>query len=180
MPPIPDPPRIFAPGSPIPLVILTHLLAATVAALPGYAAAEPALRAELRSFVQHAIAAFDPGDGAEAMLAASIVALRAQSLEAFRLAEEPAMPQAIACRHRGQGTSLGRLVGQSERRMQQLRACRLKAEDTPSERSGWWFRDASVPLPGPDADADAASRDAMHQTPEAALRASAAARPHVQ
>ena len=89
MPPIPDPPRIFAPGSPIPLVILTHLLAATVAALPGYAAAEPALRAELRSFVQHAIAAFDPGDGAEAMLAASIVALRAQSLEAFRLAEEP-------------------------------------------------------------------------------------------
>ena len=117
MSPLPNPIPGFAPDSPIPLVILTHLLASTVAAMPGCAAADPAARTALLAFVQFAIAGYDPRNALEAMLAATAVTLRAQSQEAFRLCGEPGMPEALARRHRAQGTSLGRLLDQTERRL---------------------------------------------------------------
>ena len=167
MPPILDPLRIFAANGPIPLIVLSHLLQDTLNTLPGYPTASAGDQAAFRTFVQHAIATYNPGDTQEAMMAATIVVIRAQMSEAYRLAGEPGMPVNLAARCRSQGTSLARCLGQAENRLLHARTLRLKEAETPSERSGWCSYDASVPLPGAAPSAEGAE-DLMHREPQPA------------
>ena len=175
-----DPLRIFAPGGPIPLPILNFLVRTTAAALPGAAAAGPAGEAALRLYVQHAIASCNPGDGHEAMLAATVILLQAQVAEMFRIADAPTTADALKRRHHALGASIGRTLDQGERRLERARKLRLKEEETPSERSGYWFRDASVPGPPPPPLPEATAEDSqkpMHQNaPAPDVTAPAAAR----
>ena len=94
----------------------------------------------------HALAAFKPGDPLEAMLAAGMVAAQAHAMECFRRAALPDAAPADALRHTRQATALLRSVESTLRLLQRTQTARRKAEDQPSERSGWWFRSAELEL----------------------------------
>ncbi|HEY1934356.1 MAG TPA: hypothetical protein VGG99_20295 [Acetobacteraceae bacterium] len=101
-----DPLHVFRPGSPIPAVLTDYLMATVLPALPGYVAAAPARQAELRLAAMHLIAAYDPQDTLEMMLAATMVATRAQAVECMRFAADPAVEDAAARRHKSLGSAL--------------------------------------------------------------------------
>jgi hypothetical protein len=137
-----DPLRIFRPGSPIPAVLTDYLMATVLPALPGYIAAAPARQAELRLAAMHLIAAYDPQDALEMMLAANMVATRAQAVECMRFAADPAVEDAAARRHKSLGSALLRchdgtlavLRGTHARRRKEAAA---QAKDPVRQDSPW-------------------------------------------
>ena len=83
----------------------------------------------------------------EAQLAVNMVALNAQAMESFRLAALPDAKPAEAMRASRLGARLLAMHNQMLRGLERRQTARRKAEDTPTERAGYWFKDISVPLP---------------------------------
>ena len=147
-PPAADPLHIFSPGGPINPAFMRGLLETTLATQPLPAGAPPERRADHRLATMHAIAAFQPADALEAMLAGQMVAANARMMRCFALAAEPEADKAAARRDAAQAASLIRCTQAMRRDFQRQQAARSKDEDQPSERAGYWFRDVSVPEGG--------------------------------
>lgn len=121
-------PALFGPNSAIPAILLNHLVAMAAAAMPGYATATPESQAGFRLYVQHAIAAYEPHDAQEVMLASSLVTLRSQASEAFRIAGHPEVTPQLARANRSLGASMHRSLQQGERLLRTARAQREKTK----------------------------------------------------
>jgi len=139
--------HIFLPDGPIEPALMRTLLETAIAAQPLAPDAPPGRETDHRLATMHAIAAFQPGDALEAMLAAQMVATHARVMLCFRLAAAPDADEAAARRHAARAASLMRCMQATLRSLQKLQAARRKAEEQPSERAGYWFRDVSVPAP---------------------------------
>jgi len=168
MSPFPNLLRIFSPDGPIPPVHIHQLLETLLPTQPGYATATPDRQAELRLATMHSLAAYQPEDAQEANLAALLVATQARVLDCFRRAALPDADDTSRRRDETGAASLLRCMQTLLRGLHQAQALRLKAEEKPSERAGWWFRDASVPEPAAQ-DAAPEQRDPMPGGAPAAL-----------
>ena len=122
-----DPIPLFSGSSPIPLVLLNHLLESLLSGFPGYPGAAPGRQAELRLVAMLMLAAFNPQDAAQAMLAASAVTARVHGTECLRLTADPALKPDVARRYTSLGTSLLRHYDQVERRLERIQVERRKA-----------------------------------------------------
>ena len=139
--------HIFSRDGPINPAFMQNLLETTLATQPLPAGASPERRAEHRLATMHAIAAFQPADALEAMLAGQLAAANARMMRCFALAADPGADKAEARRDGAQATALIRCTLAMRRDFQRQQAARRKDEDEPSERAGYWFRDVSVPAP---------------------------------
>ena len=140
---------IFSPDSPvpIPLPFIHRLLQLLLPTLPGFPALSPNEQADMRLLVMHQIAAYLPGDLMEAQLAVNMVALNAHAMESFRLAALPDAKPAEAMRASRLGARLMAMHNQMLSGLERRQTARRKAEEIPTERAGYWFKDISVPLP---------------------------------
>lgn len=123
-----EPLALFGPNSPIPAILLNHLVAMAATAMPGYATASPEAQGAFRIYVQHAIAAYEPRDALEVMTAVNLVMLRSQAAEAYRIGNHPETAPAIARANRSLGVSMTRLLAQGERQLGVARAQQEKAK----------------------------------------------------
>jgi len=174
-----DPLHIFLPTGPIPPAVMSGVLTAVLATQPLAADASPEEKADHRLATMHAIAAFRPEDAGEAMLAGLMVATNARVMRCLALAEAPDSTRADARRDGAQAAALLRCMLATLRVFQRIQVARRKDEAQPSERSGYWFRDVSVPAPeeAGAAVADSEQDDPMHrETAPAATSPASAAR----
>jgi hypothetical protein len=92
-----------------------------------------------------------PADRFEAKLASQIVAADAHAMDCLRVVGLPNQDPTEARRCRAQAATMFRLAQSGLRALQHIQTTREKAEaamqPAAMERAGWWFRDASVPLP---------------------------------
>ena len=111
----------------------------------------PEARAARDETAMAAVAALYPNDAFEALLAAEIVGADAHAKDCLRLAVQPGQDAEGARRCRAQASAMLRHVQSGLRSLQRIQAKWEKAEaamhPVAMERAGWWFRDASVPLP---------------------------------
>ena len=140
---------IFSPNSPvpIPLPFIHRLLQRLLPTLPDFPALSRNKQAGMRRLAMHQIAACLPGDTMEAQLAVNMVALNAHAMESFRLAALPDAKPAEAMRASRLGARLLAMHNRMLRGLERRQTARRKAEDTPTERAGYWFKDINVPLP---------------------------------
>jgi hypothetical protein len=97
------------------------------------------------------LADMHPVGAFEARLAVQIVAADAQAGECLRLIGLPDQDPAVRLRCRAQAAAMLRLMQSGTRILQRTQEVREKAEaamqPAAMQRAGWYFRDASVPLP---------------------------------
>ncbi|MGC1408266.1 MAG: hypothetical protein WA864_04880 [Acetobacteraceae bacterium] len=135
----------------LPATVSREIFATLCASLPAPAADTPEARAARDETAMAAVAALHPADAFEAKLAAEIVTADAYVMDSLRLAGQYRDDLAATLRCRAQATSMMRQMRSGLRELQRMQAQREKAEaamhPAAMERAGYWFRDASVPLP---------------------------------
>jgi hypothetical protein len=135
----------------LPASVSDEIFATLCAALPAPASDTPENRAARDETAMAAVAALHPTDAFEAKLAAEIVVADAYVMDSLRLAGQYRDDLAATLRCRAQATSMMRQMRSGLRELQRMQAEREKAEaamhPAAMERAGYWFRDASVPLP---------------------------------
>jgi hypothetical protein len=129
---------IFGPDSsvPIPLPVLEALLERLLPALPGYAEADAAQQQTLRQLTMHELAAWMPGDVAEASIAATLVALNAHAVDCLRRAALPDIVPEDALRVTRQANSLLRTMATGRRDLERRQTARRKAAEAREARGG--------------------------------------------
>jgi hypothetical protein len=139
---------------PFSATITREIFASLCRALPRLVVDTPDNRASRDEFAMDAVTALHPTDALEAKLAMDIVIADAQASESFRLADECRADIDTATRCRNLGKALLNEMRSLLRDYRRLQAEREKAlaEMHPAamERAGYWFRDASVPVPPPE------------------------------
>jgi hypothetical protein len=135
----------------LPASVSREIFATLCGALPPLPTDTPEDRAARDEAAMAAVAALHPTDAFEAKLAAEIVAADACAMDSLRLAGQYRDDLAATLRCRAQATSMMRQMRSGLRELQRMQAEREKAEaamhPAAMERAGYWFRDASVPLP---------------------------------
>ncbi|HME27458.1 MAG TPA: hypothetical protein VKI44_40080 [Acetobacteraceae bacterium] len=135
----------------LPDTIAREVFANLCASLPAPAVDTPDSRAARDEAAMAAVAALHPADAWEAKLAADLVSAEAYLMDCRRLASEYRNDIAVTLRCRAQANSAMRELRSLLRDYRRTQAERDKAlnEMHPAamERSGWWFRDASIPAP---------------------------------
>ena len=169
---------IFGAYSPvaIPLAFIHRLLQGLLPTLPGFLALPPDSQADHRMLVMHQVAACLPGDTMEAQLAIDLVAVNAHAMESFRLAALPGAEPKEALRHSRHAARLMAMHAQMLTRLERRQTARRKAEEIPTERAGYWFKDISVPLPPenpPPREQWTTERSEAHRPPDATADANA-------
>jgi hypothetical protein len=135
----------------LPAAVAREVFATLCGSLPPPVIDTPETRADRDDTAMAAVAALHPTDAFEAKLAADIVAADASVMDCHRLAAQHGSDLAATLRCRAQATATMRQMRSLLRDYQRMQAEREKAEaamhPAAMERAGWWFRDASVPLP---------------------------------
>ena len=113
----------------------------------------PEARAARDDTAMAAVAALYPADAFEAYLAAQIVEAAAHARDCLGFAVQPGQRTEAVLRYRAQASAMMRHTQGGMRALERRQAAREKAEAAmhlaAMERAGWWFQDASVPLPEP-------------------------------
>jgi hypothetical protein len=143
----------------LPPSVAREVLATLCATLPPPVADTAEARAARDETAMAAVAALHPADAFEALLAAQIVEADAHAMDCLRLAVQAGQQPEDVRRCRAQAATMMRHMQSGLRALQRTQSMREKAEATmhpaAMDRAGYWFRDASPPLPPSPAQADA-------------------------
>jgi hypothetical protein len=135
----------------LPPTVALEIVQRLCTALPAPLVDTPEALAARNALAIRMLAEYRPLDACEARFAAQIVIADAHATECYRQAGLPGQDLATASRCRAQAIGMQRLIQSGTRMLQRARTAQEKAEaamhPAAMERAGWWFRDASVPLP---------------------------------